>query len=75
MLPVAPLPQIYWITIWISVEVSKKQYLTFVWGEGVSWQMLTFADEVGPCTLADRIIMSTALKTIVRFSVSGDGAL
>ena len=75
MLPVAPLPQIYWITIWISVEVSKKQYLTFVWGEGVSWQMLTFADEVVPSTLADRMIMSTALITIVRFSFSGDGAL
>ena len=74
MLPVAPLPQIYWITIWISVEVSKKQYLTFVWGEGVSWQMLTFADEVVPSTLADRTIMSTALNIIVRFSFSGDGA-
>ena len=35
MLPVAPLPQIYWITIWISVEVSKKQYLNFYGGRGV----------------------------------------
>ena len=37
--------------------------------------MLTFADEVVPSTLADRMIMSTALKTIVRFRFSGDGAL
>lgn len=50
MLRVAPLPQIYWLTIWISVEVSKRGYFQHMSAleEGMegSLQMLTFADEV-----------------------------